>query len=280
MGPPLPSSVLEMDDVSAYDIAMSNLKLAVDFGKSFAEDDYKVAVMLPDEAERDIIVEKVGGSIVNSNKNVLVSCLRRSEEGDTRVFKPEQVLLSLFGNTAGKVKAIPNIKMYVIIAASAQELPDVEELHELDPEAVIVFYNLKLDTLRGDLGNPAFPKKDFHDRFLSKVKPIYYLRTRQYSRSTPNLPFIVNYQGCLFRSYPGQYQTMLDTGSGQAYRRILGDDTRPGLGEFKEQLTKALQVEGIIQEEKSGFLSFLRTGYKTKTWWEEDRETASDIWKT
>merc|ERR1712157_378210 len=277
MGPPLPSSVLEMDDVSAYDIAMSNLKLAVDFGKSFAEDDYMVAVMLPDEAERDIIIEEVGGSVVNSNKNALVSCLRRSEEGDTRVFKPEQVLLSLFGNTAGK--AIPNIKMYVIIVASAQELPDVEELHELDPEAVIVMFNLKLDTLRGDLGNPAFPGKDFHDRFLSLVKPIYYLRTRQYSRSTPNPPFIVNYQGCLFRSYPGQYQTLLDTGNGQAYRRVLGNDIRPSLGEFKQQLTTELQEKGIIQEE-SNVLNFLRTGYKTTTWWEEERDEASDSWKT
>jgi hypothetical protein len=31
---------------------------------------------------------------------------------------------------------------------------------------------------------------------------------------------MVNFQGCLFRSYPGKYQTLLDTGDGRAYRRI------------------------------------------------------------
>ena len=60
--------------------------------------------------------------------------------------------------------------MYIILVASAQELPDVEELHSLDPNAAIICYNLKLDTLRGDLGAPAFPGKDFHDRFLSRIK--------------------------------------------------------------------------------------------------------------
>ncbi len=57
------------------------------------------------------------------------------------------------------------------------------------------------------------------------------------------------------------------------------DDVRPALGAFKEQLTKSLQIEGIIQEE-GGLLSFLRTGYKTTTWWEEERQEASDDWKT
>lgn len=57
------------------------------------------------------------------------------------------------------------------------------------------------------------------------------------------------------------------------------DDVRPALGVFKEQLTKSLQIDGIIQEE-GGIISFLRTGYKTTTWWEEERQEASDDWKT
>lgn len=278
--PPLPAAVLEMDDVSAYDIAYQNLKLAVDFSKAFASSDNKVAILLPDEAERDIIVEKVGENIVNPNTdNIVINSLRRSEAGDDRMFKPEQVLLSLFGNTPGQVKAIPNTKMYVIIVASAQELPDVEELHTLDPDAVIVMFNMKLDTLRGDLGNPAFPGKDLHDRFLSLVKPVYFLRTRQYSRTTSIAPFMVNFQGCLFRSYPGQFQTLLDAGNGQAYRRVLGSDIRPPLGGFKEQLIQELRDREVLQEE-GGVLNFLRTGYKTTTWWEEEREEANDSWRT
>jgi len=171
-----------------------------------------------------------------------------------------------------------DVDMYICLTASAQELPDIEELHQLDPEKTVVFYNLKLDVLRGDLGAPAFPGKDFQDRFLSKVKPVYYLRTRQYTRSTANPPFLVNYQGCLFRSYPGEYQTLIDTGNG-SYRRICGSGIRPSLGAFKEQLTDELKRQGILEEESS-VLNFLRTGYKTTTWWEEPREDADDAWMT
>lgn len=177
------------------------------------------------------------------------------------------------------VKPINGTDMYVVLVASAQELPDIEALAEQVPDTPIVFYNLKLDILRGDLGAPAFPPKSFQDRFLSRVKPIYFLRTRQYSRSTPTPPFLVNYQGCLFRSYPGQYQTLLDTGTG-SYRRLDGKDVRPGLGAFKEELTEALRQEGVLPETEGGTLDFLRVGYKTTTWWEEEREEASMEWKT
>lgn len=277
--PPLPANVLEMDDVSAYDVAQANLKLAVDFAKFFAADGQKkVAILLPDEAETNIAIENNGGSDEPA-PGVTITSLRKSEEGDDRLFKPEQVLLSLFGQgSGGTVRAIDGVDMYVCIVASAQELPDIEELSNLAPDKTIVFYNLKLDILRGDLGAPAFPPKDFQDRFLSRVKPVFYLRTRQYSRSTAQPPFMVNYQGCLFRSYPGEFQTLLDTGSGR-YRRVLGNPVRPALGGFKEQLTQALRDEGVLEEEGKT-LNFLRTGYKTTTWWEEERPEASDEWKS
>ena len=95
-----------------------------------------------------------------------------------------------------------------------------------------MLFNLKLDTLRGDLGVPAFPPKDLQDRFLSRVRPCYYLRTRQYSRSTAAPPFVVNYQGALFRQYPGEYQTLLDIGDGN-FRRVSSNAFRPGLGEVR-----------------------------------------------
>jgi len=276
--PPLPANVLEMDDVSAYDIAEANTKLAIDFAKSFAADGSKVSIMYPDEAEADIQIDLLGTK--DPYPGVKISSLRRSDEKNPREDIDNNPFLSLFRGAlkVGDVQAVENTDIYVILIASAQELPDVEELMSLDPEATIVFYNLKLDVLRGDLGAPAFPPKEFQDRFLSKVKPVYYLRTRQYSRSTAAPPYMVNYQGCLFRSYPGQFQTYLDTGNGR-YRRVEGNDIRPALGEFKEQLTQALKGEGILSEE-GNVLNFLRTGYKTTTWWEEERENASMDWRT
>ncbi len=281
--PPLPASVLEMDDVSAYDVAEANVNLALEFSKGLltATKDSdtqlkKIAIMLPDEAELDIIKDKIGTT--DPYPGVTISSLRKSDPDDTRIFKPEQLLLSLFGNSPGTVTGVDDADMYICLIASAQELPDIEELHGLDPQKPVVCYNMKLDILRGDLGAPAFPGKDLHDRFLSRIKPVYYLRTRQYSRSTPNPPFMVNYQGCLFRTYPGEYQTLLDTGTGR-YRRILGNKIRPSLGTFKEQLTDELKKQGVVQDEGSA-LEWLRTGYKTTTWWEEDREQASDAWVT
>jgi len=286
--PPLPAQLLEMDDISAYNVAEANLNLAVDFAKSFAakapseDDDVKlprnIAILFPDEAEANIVVEKAGGGFKPA-KGVQISSLRASDPDDKRFFKPEQTFLTLFRKgTGGLVKPIEGVDMYIIIVASAQELPDVEELSNQAPDAVICFYNLKLDVLKGDLGAPAFPSKEFNDRFLSRVKPVYYLRTRQYSRSTASPPYMVAYQGCIFRSYPGQFQTLLDTGTGK-YRRVLGAKYRPALGKFKEQLTQALETEGVIEREGK-VLGFLRTGYKTTTWWEEEREESNDNWRT
>jgi hypothetical protein len=54
------------------------------------------------------------------------------------------------------------------------------------------------------------------------------------------------------------------------------------LGEFKEQLTDALREEGAIpsKEEEGKLFGFLRTGYKTTTWWEEERADAGLEWRT
>lgn len=298
--PPLPARVLEMDDISTYDVLQANLKLALEFSKGLMAAEQssssgdntnkisKVAILLPDQAELDYAIEKVGGS-ANPYPGVVITSIRQADPNDTRLFQPEQLLLGLFGRgSGGAVKPVHGADVYVCLGVSAQELPDVEELFQLEQQQAsdnnqtvtptIVFYNLKLDILRGDLGAPAFPPKAFQDRFLSRVKPVYYLRTRQYSRSTPRPPFLVNFQGCLFRSYPGQFQTLLDTGTGR-YRRICGSDFRPPLGQFKQELTDELIRQGVLFDEGTT-LQFLRTGYKTTTWWEEERPEADDAWRT
>ena len=57
------------------------------------------------------------------------------------------------------MKEIDGVDVYICLGSSAQELPDIEELHGLNQDKTIVFFNLKLDVLRGDLGAPAFPPK-------------------------------------------------------------------------------------------------------------------------
>jgi hypothetical protein len=94
--PPLPASVLELDDVSAYDVAQANLRLAVDFAKALVKSNAKasqVAILLPDESEARIAIEKATGRqnvkepAVEIEPGVTVSSLRRSEEGDDRILK-------------------------------------------------------------------------------------------------------------------------------------------------------------------------------------------------
>ena len=69
---------------------------------------------------------------------------------------------------------------------------------------------------RGDLGLPLFPPKDLHHRFLSKIKPVFLMRSRSFATSLRIPPFIVNYSGLLYRAYPGPYQCILNTGNGKS----------------------------------------------------------------
>ncbi len=74
---------------------------------------------------------------------------------------------------------------------------------------VVILWNLELESLRGDLGLPAFPPKSIHYEFLSYFRPVFFLRTRDYSKSVPVPPYLVNYSGALFREYPGPWQVGL-----------------------------------------------------------------------
>ena len=101
--PPLPANVLDLDDVSAYDVAQANLQLAVEFSRGIVrssagnkEKEIKqVAIMLPDEDEKAIAIERYTGKTTlqvtedtyKVEPGVIVSTLRRTEAGDTRLVK-------------------------------------------------------------------------------------------------------------------------------------------------------------------------------------------------
>jgi hypothetical protein len=55
--------------------------------------------------------------------------------------------------------------------------------------------------------------QELHYNFLSYFRPVFYLRARDYSKSVPIAPFLVNYSGALFREYPGPWQVGSLTGA-------------------------------------------------------------------
>jgi hypothetical protein len=132
----------------------------------------------------------------------------------------------------------------------------------------LVCWNLELDTLRGDLGLLGYPPKALHHRFLSTVRPAFFLRARDYSKSVPVAPFIVNYSGALLREWPGPWQVMLRQDGGE-YACIAEDKVRYNLGELKDELTAAM---GLDTEAAGSVAALLRRGYKTSTWFEDDAE--------
>ena len=167
--------------------------------------------------------------------------------------------------------------LYVIVNISTVDIPVAEDfcMHKANGKP-IVFLNNELDTLRADLGLFSFPKKDLHYRFLSKVKPVYYLRTRAYSRTIAVSPFVLNYSGAIFREYPAPWQVMVKQNTGELVC-VAEDEDRFTLGEAKEEMLVAL---GLADEDDSP-MKFLRSGYKTNTWWEaEDDREQSDAWRT
>lgn len=167
--------------------------------------------------------------------------------------------------------------IFCAVNLSCVDLPVVEKfVAEKADGRPVVFLNNELDTLRADLGLFSFPPKDLHYRFLSRVKPVYYLRTRAYSRTINVSPFVINYSGAIFREYPAPWQVMVKQNTGELVC-VAEDEDRFTLGEAKEEMLIAL---GLADEDGST-MKFLRAGYKTNTWWEEDSEEEQfDAWRT
>jgi hypothetical protein len=229
----------------------------------------QVSIIYPDAPElADAIryVDMPGGSTPATN--ITLATIRTDSIDNAKSI--DQIIFSILGATiGGTVESIPNTAMYIALISSTQELPDLEKLHNLNKDIPIVFFNLRLDILRGDLGLPLFPGRDLHHRFLSKILPVYFLRSRSFATSLRKPPFIVNFTGQLFRAFPEPYQIILSTGSGQN-RLVEKTDDRPTNLAFREYLSNGLRIPGVSPDDlrQKGNL----------IWWEKetDKEESSN----
>ena len=206
--PPLPLDYLEDASSSARDIASANTRWALAFAQAFAPNG-QISIIYPDQPEVDDALKYLSGGtlpieIKNENSpspNVTISTIRTDSIKNAQSI--DQIISSIFGATlGGEVNSIPNTVLYIAVVSSTQELPDLEKLHMLDPKTPIVFFNLRLDVLRGDLGLPLFPGRDLQYRFLSKIRPAFILKPSTFATTIKQPPFVVNYSGQLFRAYP------------------------------------------------------------------------------
>jgi len=282
--PPLPLSAIEGDAIGADAVLRAQLSHAEDVAKFFAAEGKRTAIVFSDIVERNRFIEDISFSQAGKGKESMIrySCLGGGYKG------------SLLERVWVEQEYVEDVKedddIMIIIGASCQELPDVRKFCEAAGDRPVILFNLKLQTLRGDLGLPAFPPKSLHYDWLSGAVPAYFMLPRTYSRSCPKPPFLINYSGCVFRTYPGKWQVLLEVPDeeegGSKYDQVLLKEKRPALSEVREWLADELQLDAQDGTDEAGGkffgidLKVLRQGVVIKTWWEQDIEKSKfDTWR-
>lgn len=269
--PPLPSSISGYKG-SSDEFIDANIQLVLALvRKLFETRGVSSRIVFPDKPERRRAVRVFKSTLEMIDGVSFGSLDDIPSSGGSNFLKSLQSAFDFdFGEEEeGKWQNDNNPTLYFFVGCTTSELPAVEtyvNTFAAEVPAVILF-NLELDTLRADLGLFGFPSKDVHYRFLSQFLPVFYIRTREYSKTIAAAPFVVDYTGALFRMYPGPWQVMLKQGDG-SYACVAESSDRFTLGQTKEELLIALG----LQEEKGSTMDFLRRGYKNSTWWEDDVE--------
>ena len=272
----------DADYKAASDVYIdANVQYALVIGSSLYEKlGKRVQICLPDGVEFRR-AKKVFSNSLMMSEGVTLNTLdgKKQDASITGMFQKMSTGRGLRSGSADDEMDddFENADVFIIVNVSCGELPDVEQFVKTTSGGrPIIMLNNQLDTLRADLGLFSFPPKSLHYDFLSYFKPVFYLRSRAYSRSITVSPFVVNYSGAVFREYPAPWQVMIKQSNG-VLACIAEDEDRFTLGEAKEEMLIAL---GLSDPEGS-FMKTARSGLVVNTWWEEEDDAEkSDAWRT